>query len=93
MTYQEFDVTLKEETFFNTLSFYVGTTDFISYVHTSLERLLERYFILQGNVKNITIEKAEKNSGQLLFVTIKYSTIDTFELETLKDEEKFLGLT
>lgn len=88
MAYQEFDVTLKEEIFFNTLSFYVDTTDFIAYVHTSLEKLLERYSILQGNVKGIDIEKIDKDNQQLLFISIKYSTIDTFELETLKDEDK-----
>lgn len=88
MVYREFDITLKEETFFNTLSFFVDTTDFIEYTQTSVKSLLEHYSILQGNVRSITIEKVEKNNEQLLFVAIKYSTIDTFELETLKDEDK-----
>ena len=88
MTYQEFDVTLKEETFFNTITFLVDTADLASYVHTSIENLLERYSILQANVKSINIEKIDKNNRQLLLVSIKYSTIDTFELSTLKDEDK-----
>ena len=88
MAYQEFDVTLKEETFFNTLSYFVDTTDFISYIHTSLEGLLEQYSILQSNVKGIDIKKIDKDNQQLLFISIKYSTIDTFELSTLKDEDK-----
>ena len=88
MAYSEFDVVLKEETFFNTLTFYIDTTDFIAYARTSLEKLLEQYSILQNNVKSIQIEKVEKNSRTLLFVTLKYSTIDTFALETLKDEDK-----
>lgn len=88
MAYQEFDVTLKEETFFNTITFLVDTTDCIAYAHTSLERLLERYSILQNNIKSINIEKVEKNNRQLLLVTIKYSTIDTFELQSMNDEEK-----
>lgn len=88
MAYNEFDVTLKEEAFFNTITFFVDTTDFIAYARTSIERLLERYSILQNNVKSINIEKVEKNNRQILLVTIKYSTIDTFELQPMKDEEK-----
>ena len=66
----------------------VDTADLASYVHTSIENLLERYSILQANVKSINIEKIDKNNRQLLLVSIKYSTIDTFELSTLKDEDK-----
>lgn len=92
MAYNEFNVSLKEDDFFNTLTFYIHTTDFIAYASTSLQSLFERYSISQNDIKSINIEKVERNGEQLLFATIKYSTLDTLELQSLKDEEKIIAV-
>lgn len=100
MQNKEFNVTWEKLTFFDTLKFFVETTNVFGYLNTSLEQVLEEYGIEPDKIVNLDIDKFNirkivginfdcvENKENVFFVRIKFCKFNKAELEGMETQEK-----
>ena len=88
MEHLEYDITLDEGTFFNTLSFSVQNTNILSYLHSSLVKLLNKHSISERSIKDIRCARISNKSNEYFRITIKYCNIPMINLQGLNEERK-----
>lgn len=100
MPNKEFNVIWERLTFFDTLKFYVETSNVIKYLNSSLEKVLEEYEIDEDRIVNIDIDKVKireligvnfddvQNKENVFFVRIKFCKFDRAELNDLNEEDR-----
>lgn len=84
----EYDITLEEGTFFNTLSFFVKDINILSYIHSSLIPLLNQRSISERSIKDIQFSRISNKSGEYFKITVRYCNLPAISLKSLSEEQK-----
>ena len=88
MSYTEYDVSLTEDTFFNTLTFSISASDIISYMKAPISHVLKQHSISEYNVKEMCISHINKKCSNYFRITIKFFNIDNVDLQGMNEETK-----